>query len=346
MRPGTRPASPGSSSTRGRLVQSSAPNFDRWAIFGGGYDDPVFNVDGTVSHHSGYSTDVLADLSTNILGTFESSDATPWFLYVAPQAPHSPFTPDPKYLHANVPPWSPGPAFSERHIEDKPPWIHWRTFSLAQARQLRAEQLRTLMSVDDMVETIFNQLDAMDETSDTLAIFMSDNGYLWGEHRIGGEKRFPYLESVDVPFLMRWPGHVSLGAVDDGLAANVDVLPTILDAASVDAHAPAPAGWPLRRSSVDIRDIDACWSIGGARIRPPSQAGLRSAARDSNTSSGMTTTDSVTFREYYDLMKDPYELRNLLGDGTAGQRPQRVIASPLRLANGSRVRRGRVPLIS
>ena len=300
-------------------VGQDPPNFDRWAIFGGGYDDPVFNVDGTVSHHSGYSTDVLADLSTNILGTFESSDATPWFLYVAPQAPHSPFTPDPKYLHANVPPWSPGPAFSERHIEDKPPWIRWRTFSLAQARQLRAEQLRTLMSVDDMVETVFDELDAMDETSDTLAIFMSDNGYLWGEHRIGGEKRFPYLESVDVPFLMRWPGHVSLGAVDDGLAANVDVLPTILDAASVTPTLLHPLdGRSLLQSNLRQTQLLEYWRSSDSPTVPGwgSLRGARFQYIEWYDDDGL-----VTFREYYDLMKDPYELRNLLGDGKPGNDP-------------------------
>ena len=34
-------------------VGQDPPNFDRWAIFGGGYDDPVFNVDGTVSRSFG-----------------------------------------------------------------------------------------------------------------------------------------------------------------------------------------------------------------------------------------------------------------------------------------------------
>ena len=78
-----------------------------------GYADPVFNVDGTVRIHAGHSTNVLSDLAMGMLQTFESSDATPWFLYLAPQAPHSPFTPDEPYLHAAVPPWRPGPAFNE-----------------------------------------------------------------------------------------------------------------------------------------------------------------------------------------------------------------------------------------
>ena len=47
------------------------------------------------------------------------------------------------------------------------------------------------MSVDDMVGTVFDELERLGE-DDTLAVFMSDNGLLWGEHHIGDSKRFPY----------------------------------------------------------------------------------------------------------------------------------------------------------
>lgn len=301
-------------------VGQDPPNFDRWAIFGGGYVDPVFNVDGTVRIHSGYSTTVLTDLSVDILQTFESSDDTPWFLYVAPQAPHSDFTPDAPYVDATVPPWRPGPAFNERHIDDKPPWVQWRTYSLAEARHLRAEQLRTLMSVDDMVRRIFDELDAMNETSDTLAIFTSDNGYLWGEHRIGEEKRFPYTESVEVPFLMRWPGDVGAEAVDERLAANVDILPTILDATNVIPALLYPLdGQSLLTPNARSRLLLEYWRSSDS----PTVPGWASIRRSRFQYIEWYGDDgSVTFREYYNLVKDPYELRNLLHGGKPGDRPE------------------------
>ncbi len=322
-------------------VGQDPPNFDRWAIFGGGYDDPVFNVDGTVRIHPGYSTNILSDLSVDMLQTFESSDATPWFLYLAPQAPHSPFIPDAPYVDAAVPPWKVGPAFNERHIGDKPRWVRWRTFSRAEAQHLRAVQLRTLMSVDDMVQRIFAELDTLDETSDTLAIFTSDNGYLWGEHRIGGEKRFPYSESVEVPFYMRWPGHVAPGEVDDRLVANVDILPTILDATGVDPTLRHPLDGrsalvtsTRRRLLLEYwRSPDSPTVPGWASIRRPGFQYIE----------WYSDGGSVTFREYYNLVKDPYELRNLLHDGTAGDDPN--VSSPVCVArDGPRVRRGRLPL--
>ena len=62
----------------------------------------------------------------------------------------------------------------------------------------RAKMLRTLMSVDDMTGSIFKQMNQLDETRDTLAIFMSDNGYLWAEHSLDG-KRYPYWSQARCP---------------------------------------------------------------------------------------------------------------------------------------------------
>lgn len=293
-------------------VGQDPPNFDRWAIFGGGYIDPVFNVDGTVRTHPGYSTNVLGDLSLNILQGFEASDSTPWYLEVTPQAPHSDFTPDEPYVDAPVPPWMPGPAFGERDISDKPSWVQWRTYTRQQANHLRALQLRTLMSVDDMVQRIFDQLEASGETSDTLAIFTSDNGYLWGEHRIGEEKRFPYTESVRVPFLVRWPEHVAEGALDDRLAANVDILPTLMDAADVIPTLLYPLdGQSLLSARSRHRILLEYWKSSDS----PTVPGWGSIRRPRFQYIQWYDDDgSVTFREYYDLVKDPHELRNLLGD--------------------------------
>jgi arylsulfatase A-like enzyme len=97
--------------------------------------------------------------------------------------------------------------------------------------------LRTLMSVDDMVAEIFRELRVLDETRNTLAIFISDNGYEWGEHRLRGKWR-PYSESIHVPFAMRWPGHFDPGSTNTGIATNVDVAPTVLEAAGVAPGSP------------------------------------------------------------------------------------------------------------
>ena len=81
-------------------------------------------------------------------------------------------------------------------------------------------QLQTLMSVDDMVGTVMTRLQTLGELSNTLVIYTSDNGYVWGEHRLGGDyglaaqKRYPYTESVRLPLYVRWDGKVPAGSTD------------------------------------------------------------------------------------------------------------------------------------
>jgi arylsulfatase A-like enzyme len=69
---------------------------------------------------------------------------------------------------------------------DKPSWVRGYnplfgdTFD--QNLEVRRAQLRTLMSVDDLVGSVMQEIRSLGEEGDTLAFFLSDNGYMWGEH--------------------------------------------------------------------------------------------------------------------------------------------------------------------
>src|SRR6185369_1122312 len=118
-----------------------------------------------------------------------------------------------------VPPWVPSPAVLEADRSDKPPWVRRNAVPPPVMQTERDKMLRTLMSVDDMVGNVFHELAALKERRDTLAIFISDNGYAWGEHGTRGKWR-PYTESIRVPLAMRWPGHFEPGSVDTGIPAK------------------------------------------------------------------------------------------------------------------------------
>jgi len=166
------------------------PYFDHWALIKpDSYQDALFNIDGTVAPVPGYSTDVIGSQTIDFLRAFDQEDAKPWFIYVAPVAPHRPAIPAERCAAAAVPAWRPSPAVLEADRSDKPPWIRHQAVSLAKVRTERANMLRTLMSVDDIVAEIFRELRVLDETRNTLAIFISDNGYEWGEHRLRGKWR-------------------------------------------------------------------------------------------------------------------------------------------------------------
>jgi arylsulfatase A-like enzyme len=298
------------------------PYIEDWALFRGGYNNAFFNVNGE-GQRVPYSTDFIAERAVHFLGEREAKDQQPWFLYIGTQAPHLMPQPEPDYAQAPVPPWTGNPSVFEWDRTDKPPWVraynppYGDTFNEVLA--LRQQQLRTLMSVDDLVGNVFDKLVSLEEDRDTLAIFISDNGFIWGEHTLGAEKRFPYTPSVQIPFFIRWPGQVPAGATDPRLAANVDVLPTVLRAAGLSPDRDFPIdGRSLLAPGARDRLLLEYWRSpdggppGWASIRTPSYQYIEWFADD-----GVT----LMSREYYDLLSDPWQWQNLLADGDPGNDP-------------------------
>ncbi len=294
-------------------------HWDRWTFTTGGYVDVYYNQDGTVRRVPGYYTDVLGDSVSEYLEDFEQEDDEPWFIYISPQAPHTPLTPEAKYAAAPTPEWVQPASFNEADISDKPSNVRWRDLlDEAEVEAFRDGQLRTIMSVDDLVGRVVDEMDRLGETANTLAIYTSDNGHHWGEHRLL-TKRFPYTESVSVPFLMRWPGVVPAGATDTRLVSNVDVLPTALQASGVSPELVYPLDGtsllsPGRRSELLLeygRSLDSTlppW----ASIRTDTEQFVEWYSADAG---------ALTEREFYDLANDPLQLVNTLRDGNTANDP-------------------------
>jgi len=317
-------------------------DFDHYAVTNHGYLDTQWSIDGRQQTVSEYSTSFIGERAVEDLRAFARDASKPWYLYVAPTAPHDPWVPEPRYASSPVPPFVRDPAMRERDLSDKPAWVAdpHHTFehpSVAIITANRASQLRTLRSVDDMVARLFGELGRLGESNDTLALFLSDNGFLWGEHDLSGNslesesssigvsgKRYPYLPSVRIPLAVRWPGHLPEGAREPGFAATVDLAPTILQAAGVaaptdppmdgrslllpDDHlGPGPSSAYLEYFRDPLYPTIPSWSsIVSSRFQY-----VRWFGRDENTI-GL---------EYYDRTRDPYELDNLLADPSTANDP-------------------------
>lgn len=309
-------------------VEAAPPYFDRWAAIDDSeykhvYRNFVANVNGRISYPTGYSTEFIAQKSMRFLRRFERDDKRPWFLYVAPFAPHSPFDAERAYRGASTPRWAGNPAVGELDRSDKPPWVRERNVSLRDGRSIAAKQYRTLMSVDDMVHAIGRRLRRLDEARDTIAIFTSDNGYMWGEHGIAS-KRFPYTAATRIPLVVRWPGHVERDSTDERLAANIDVSPTVLDAVGIDV----PADQPMDGRSLlatETRDRLLMEYFGAEIGKTPPWAALRSASHQYVEYYSDNAAKTVVFHEYYDLASDPFQLVNLYGDGDPTNDPSLVM---------------------
>jgi arylsulfatase A-like enzyme len=337
---------------QGMRLAANPPYFDAWAVFSWGYFDRRVNLNGKMTQVDGYITDFLGRWAQGFLEKSERDDSRPWFLYLAPSAPHKPYAAAPRYKDAATPPLEDTPAFHERNRSDKPAFVRTRNLTRSEihrrlqrylnvlhlADDLRSEsalidadpfsrlsglsvwrrQLNTLRSVDDVVGQLADTLKRLQEDN-TLAVFLSDNGLLLGEHGLFG-KRVPYAEAVHIPLVMRWPGEIEAGGVDRRLAANIDVLPTILDAAGVDDIESVDGSSllaPATRSELLIEQLDN--SRAGSGLLPEWSSLLTGSFQyvEYRDQPG----EPVSFREYYDLVSDPWQKTNLLEDGDPSNDP-------------------------
>jgi arylsulfatase A-like enzyme len=313
------------------------PNFDRWSLVSNVLSGEVFtndyyygglwNVNGALRNVPTYSTRFIGSRAVSFLRAQEADDATPWYLYVAPPAPHLPATPESAYAYAPVDFWPGNPATEERNLSDKPPWWQTRAISESRGRRLRTREYRALMSVDDMVERISNALANLGEGRSTLVFFISDNGYAWGEHGRKG-KTLPYPASVKVPMFLRWPRHVPAGTVDRRLVGHVDVTPTIRAAVGL----PDDRAHPLDGRSL----LDRTWQRDRILLEyfrtPESSTPPWASTWTSEyqyTEYYDRTTGALAFRELYDLIGDPWQLNNLYADASSANDPSDEVSAAL-----------------
>ncbi|WP_322885415.1 sulfatase [Sinorhizobium medicae] len=92
--------------------------------------------------------------------------------------------------------------------------------------------LQTIAAVDDNVGRLLDYLDAEGLRGDTIVIYTSDQGFFLGEHG-WFDKRFMYEESMQMPFLIRYPQGIEAGVQASHIATNVDFAPTFLDYAGL-----------------------------------------------------------------------------------------------------------------
>jgi N-acetylglucosamine-6-sulfatase len=129
-------------------------------------------------------------------------------------------------------------GFDEGNVSDKPRFIrdapHLTPIEKRIYRVYYQKQLDSLRTIDDGVKTILDTLGQMHRLRNTYVVFTSDNGFFFGEHRLLGGKFLAYEPATHLPFLIRGPG-IKPGSKTGELAANIDVAPTLLELAGVEA---------------------------------------------------------------------------------------------------------------
>ena len=168
----------------------------------------------------------------------------------------------------------------------------------------------TLLAVDDSVGRIVQLLQDRGLLDSTIVMFMGDNGFAFGEHGLI-DKRTAYEESMRVPLLMAGGG-LPAGRSIEEVVANIDIAPTVLEAAGLTP--PAMDGrsiLPLVRGERIAWRNTLLYEYYWERNFPqtPAMHALRGARYKYIRYYGIWDTD-----ELYDLRADPLETRNLVRD--------------------------------
>ncbi|CAN8104300.1 unnamed protein product [Discula destructiva] len=218
------------------------------------YRNPIYqqDTDAPVQHHDEHTSDLITDKAQGLLSKAIAA-GNPFFLGVAPVAPHSDVRAD---RHVGLPLMT-EPVPAERHkglFKDvkiprtdnfnpgSPSGASW----VRQLPQLNAtsveyldhyyrQRLRALQAVDELVEKLVVQLDDAGVLEDTYIIYSSDNGFHIGQHRLPPGKECGYDEDIRVPLMVRGPG-VPKGKVEDAVTTHIDLAPTILRMVGADVR--------------------------------------------------------------------------------------------------------------
>jgi arylsulfatase A-like enzyme len=292
------------------------PGWDEW--FGFLADPPrVYygfdvSLDGTLRR---FPDDVYSTVESyeRMAGFIRSTPQDrPLFAVWTPSAPHRPFIPEARYAAASLglTPWRP-PNYNERDQSDKPLWLRRvRRLTGPERRTIDAERIdqhRTLLSVDDGVEEIVRALRQAGRLSRTLIVYTSDNGLMWGEHRLY-RKAVPYSGASRVPVIVRYDPLVRSrrrGSTVGSSVVNIDIAPTVMDL--VGAAPGSPVEGRSLRSLLDgsATRVRTRFLIEHAAGGPtPPYCGAR-------TRHELFVRYATGEEEYYRLDQDPWELQNV-----------------------------------
>ena len=190
---------------------------------------------------SDYFTDQVRDRAVTFIDEALQS-AQPFFLYLAPHAPHLPAVAPARHQGAfaalSVPRT---PAFNEADVNDKPGFVRGLpdlrfdrngnpTPSVIQELDADFRQrARSELAIGELVRDVVARLGS--QRDNTYVFFVSDNGLHLGQHRLPPGKSTVYEEDIRVPMAVRGPG-IARGSRVDDLVGNVDLAPTFIHIAS------------------------------------------------------------------------------------------------------------------
>jgi len=321
------------------------PGYHHWVSFDGHGSllDPKLNVNGRTESRRGYMTDILNEAACAFVGQRRRK---PFALFFAHKAVHPDahqaadgtlelgrfggYIPAERHraLYADgVFPRSPSMRSPRELVRQAPAWTE--AFELKGSARSRAlldaiqagsqeeirQRARMMASVDEGVGMLLEALARQGRLDDTLILFLGDNGYFFGEHGLGPERRFAYEEGIRSPFVLRYPRKARAGARSRDLVICQDIAPTLIELAGgrPGAQVQGRSLLPLlagRRKGWRRSFLVEYW----AEQALPWLVGMSYKAVRTGRHKLIHWVNRGTAHELdelYDLERDPWELKNL-----------------------------------
>jgi arylsulfatase A-like enzyme len=288
--------------------------FEYWAAYNCSHDyfraDKYYRDLPVAIRMEGYEPEVQTNLTLDFLAT---ADERPFCLLLSWGPPHDPYPLVPEVFKDQYDPStiSLRPNVSAVHEDARALAHDWET------RETTANYYAAITALDHQLGRILDFLDETGLVDNTIVVFTADHGdMLWSQGRM--KKQLPWEESINIPFIARWPGQIQAGVTSDALFGIIDHLPTLLSLCSIKASA--------RLQGVNF-DLTLLGTAPDTEQALPSSVFLMDMVRmDESHTQNMDEwrglrTQRFTYARWvdgrpwllFDNDNDPYQLINLVG---------------------------------
>jgi len=254
--------------------------------------------------YEGFTQEAFGDSAVKLLKQHADSKSTqPIFMWFATTAPHGPFGPNP--AAANAP-------YKGKSAEDLIPPTFKGNRHQKNAKWL--DYYAAITSVDIELGRLFKTLDDTGMSSNTVVVFLGDNGYMMGSRNRMG-KAVPYEDSIRVPLAIWGPGVFAGKGKTDAVASSLDLPSTLASLAGAEI----PSSWQGRDLTATLTDAQThgtTWSVSEScdyeNWKFPKNAYRTVRTKDSKLIVWAPQVKKAP--EFYDLAKDPHEEHNVYAD--------------------------------
>jgi arylsulfatase A-like enzyme len=313
-------------------LTSEPTGFDYWNVLPGQgrYFDPEFIEMGKKSVRPGYTSDIISDESIRWLS--ERDQEQPFMLMCHHKAPHVKHQYPEKYASMFEDEELPVPGtFNDDYFtrssaltdscryskfqnimegdlsgSTPPPGLSDKKYKAWAQNAFLKTYLRVVQAMDDSIGRLLDYLDTSGLAENTLVVYTSDNGFFLGEHGFYN-KMWMYEESLLTPLVVRYPGVIQPGSVNEQLVSNLDFAETFLDYAGVVQPADMQ-GLSFRNILEDGTDPNWRKSV---YYHYYGQFGVAAHYGIRTERYKLIHYYEIDEWEFFDLHADPNELRNL-----------------------------------